>query len=380
MKTAADPLILIVDDFPKNLQILGNILRGNNYRTAFARSGQIALDSIKEEKPDLILLDIMMPEMTGFEVCKILKANPDTEDIPVIFVTALNEMDKKIEGFKVGGVDYILKPIQQEEVFERIKTHLLIRKQQKEVLELNKRLQESNEELHLINNTKDKLFSIIGHDLRGPLSNINNLLKLILDGVLDKDEREELLNETMKSVKLTYDLLENLLFWAKNQRNEIDFHPTETIISTIIDDNIALQDSIARDKNIRLRAEYIPGVHVFADRHMLNIILRNLISNAIKFTHEGGQIAVIMTQKEDKVKITVKDDGVGISPENLDKIFNSYENFTTRGTRLEKGTGLGLILTKDFIEKNGGKLHIISQMDKGSEFSFTLPLSTTNEF
>ncbi len=379
MKNNKAPLILIVDDYPKNLQILGNILRGNNYRTAFAKSGPIALESIKEEKPDIILLDIMMPDMDGFEVCARLKKNPETADIPVIFVTALSDMDKKIEAFKAGGVDYILKPIQQEEVFERIKTHLLIRSQKQELLALNERLQESNEELQNINHTKDKLFSIIGHDLRGPLSNINNLLKLILEGVLDKEEREELLTETMKSVKLTYDLLENLLFWAKNQRNEIDFRPSDCDITTVVDDNIALQESAARDKNISLRAEYTPGLKAFADKHMLNIIMRNLISNAIKFTHEGGHIIVLVSDSANEVKVSVQDDGVGISEENIEKIFDSVKSFTTRGTRHEKGTGLGLILTKDFVQKNGGKLHLTSQVDKGSTFSFTLPQATPEQ-
>lgn len=379
MKNNKAPLILIVDDYPKNLQILGNILRGNNYRTAFAKSGPIALESIKEEKPDIILLDIMMPDMDGFEVCARLKKNPETADIPVIFVTALSDMDKKIEAFKAGGVDYILKPIQQEEVFERIKTHLLIRSQKQELLALNERLQDSNEELQNINRTKDKLFSIIGHDLRGPLSNINNLLKLILEGVLDKEEREELLTETMKSVKLTYDLLENLLFWAKNQRNEIDFRPSNCDITTVVDDNIALQESAARDKNISLRAEYTPGLKAFADKHMLNIIMRNLISNAIKFTHEGGHIIVLVSESANEVKVSVQDDGVGISEENIEKIFDSVQSFTTRGTRHEKGTGLGLILTKDFVQKNGGKLHLTSQVDKGSTFSFTLPQATPEQ-
>ncbi len=379
MKNNKAPLILIVDDYPKNLQILGNILRGNNYRTAFAKSGPIALESIKEEKPDIILLDIMMPEMDGFEVCARLKKNPETADIPVIFVTALSDMDKKIEAFKAGGVDYILKPIQQEEVFERIKTHLLIRSQKQELLALNERLRDSNEELQNINRTKDKLFSIIGHDLRGPLSNINNLLKLILEGVLDKEEREELLTETMKSVKLTYDLLENLLFWAKNQRNEIDFRPSDCDITTVVDDNIALQESAARDKNISLRAEYTPGLKAYADKHMLNIIMRNLISNAIKFTHEGGHIIVLVSDSADEVKVSVQDDGVGISEENIEKIFDSVESFTTRGTRHEKGTGLGLILTKDFVQKNGGKLHLTSQVDKGSTLSFTLPQATPEQ-
>lgn len=368
------PYILLVDDNPKNLQILNNFLREQNYRTAIAKSGEAALTSVLIDKPDLILLDIMMPIMDGFEVCQRLKDNPETASIPVIFVTALTETNNKLKGFQVGGVDYITKPFHKEEVLARIETHLTLKKQKDELVRLNRELESMNQKLLAANESKDRLFSVIGHDMRGPLSNILNLLRLLDDDALSSTERKELIEESLRTLRYTYDMLENLLFWAKSQKAELTMSPEPLLIGQVVEDNLVLMESIARDKGIILQHDAPNDLLVMADRNMLNIILRNLISNAIKFSKAGGAVTVKASKEGSKALISVTDQGVGMSQEAQIKIFQRKESYTTRGTAQEKGTGLGLTLCLEFIHRMGGAYFVESEEGKGTTFSFTLPL------
>jgi two-component system sensor histidine kinase/response regulator len=375
MEPSKHPYILLVDDNPKNLQILGAFLRERNYRTAIAKSGEIALAAIRSDFPDLILLDIMMPQMDGYEVCQKLKSDPFTENIPVIFVTALTDTFQKIRGFEVGGVDYITKPFNKEEVLARIENQLTIGSQKSELFSLNQQLVAINEELQKSNATKDKLLAIIGHDMRGPLSNIQSLLRLLLEDALSREEREDLIKETLKSVRFTHDLLENLLFWAKTQKGDIDSYPEIINLDSIVEETIFLLENAIKDKNHKVLSFIDAGIEVLADRNMLGLIIRNLVSNSIKFTPEGGKIIVKADASERFATISVSDDGVGITEENLIRLMQNGHPFSTRGTNLEKGTGLGLILCKSFAERNGGDFKIKSVEGSGSEFSFTVPLA-----
>ena len=366
------PYILLVDDNPRNLQILSSFLREKNYRTSIAKSGEAALESINHDKPDLILLDIMMPVMDGFEVCHRLKDSSLTREIPVIFVTALTETNHKLKGFLAGGIDYITKPFHKEEVLARIENHLTLRRQTEELKELNIKYSEANEKLRAANATKDKLFSIIGHDMRGPLSNLYNLLKLMKEDALTAEERTDLIGESLKSLRYTYDLLENLLYWAKSQKSELENLPETLPFDFVAEENLVLMEPLARDKNQTLRI-YIPqGLEVLADRNMLNLVIRNLLSNAIKFTPEGGRITLEASVQSGRALISIKDNGTGISRENQLKLFQHRLSFSTRGTRQERGTGLGLALCIDFIEKMGGTYFVESEESRGTVFSFTL--------
>jgi two-component system sensor histidine kinase/response regulator len=198
MVTNADiPDILIVDDTPANLLLLGQILKDNGYKVRPVPSGSMALQVAEKEKPDLILLDIMMPEMDGFEVCSRLKKNEDLKDVPIIFISALNNTNDIVKAFKSGGADYINKPFQAEEVIARVTTHLKIYQQRKELQEINA--------------TKDKFFSIIAHDLRGPLSGFMSLTEMMADESfnLTSDEKKELTVDLSHSARNIYNLLEN---------------------------------------------------------------------------------------------------------------------------------------------------------------------------
>jgi two-component system sensor histidine kinase/response regulator len=365
------PVILIVDDNQRNLMVLGAMLRKLNAEITEAQSGQEALGIIEKSIPDLILLDIMMPRMDGLEVCAIIKSNPLYKDIAIIFISALDSTTDKIRGLEAGGVDYITKPFQKEEVLARVKTHLTVQYQQKA-------LEKANKDLRLANATKDRLFSIIAHDLLGNVSNVSNVLKLLTEMVISPIEQQEFLHAASGTIKNTHSLLKNLLFWAKSQRNEIDYNPHNINVSIVVNDNIALMKSQIKEKHLVVNNHIPEGYICFADENMLSTIFRNLISNAIKYSFEKGTINITYTETNEDFLFCVEDTGIGIPDENLPMIFDTYSSFSTPGTNYEKGTGLGLILCKEFVEKQGGKIWVESQPEKGSRFSFTIPVPEIN--
>jgi len=365
-KQENSPLILMVDDHPRNLQVLGAILKKHDYAIAVAQNGPQALEYVSTIIPDLILLDVMMPQMDGFELCNLLKQHPQTKDIPIIFVTALDTSQDKLRGFQEGGVDYITKPFHQDEVLARVKAHTTIRKQQIELTLKNKELEEANQ-------TKNRLFSIIAHDLLGPVSNVTEVLKLLVQDICNPAEQKEFLQGALKSSQQTLLLLKNLLFWAKNQRHEIDFNPHVLNLQIMLTDSVLLLEGLAKEKNILLEMHCESGLSCFADENMLTTVIRNLLSNAIKYTGEGGLIKLLAQHSDSSVRITIEDNGIGIEPENISGILDPLTHFSTTGTNYEKGTGLGLSLCVDFITRHNGQLNIESVPGKGSKFIVTLP-------
>ncbi len=361
MSATRKSLILVVDDGPTNLHVLEKILKSKKYETLLASNGIEALELAQDELPDLILLDIMMPGMNGFEACQRLKQDPVTKDIPVIFISAIHEISEKVRGFKIGGVDYITKPIQREEVVARVDVHL--------------GLKHSQEDLTNANAAKDKLLAIIGHDLRGPLGSLMQALDMLIkfDDQLNKQKRLNMMEELHKGAKRTFNLLENTLCWARSQRGDIMYRPANMKAKTIVDDNIRLLSELAQEKAICLHSDVDETLTVYTDKNMLTIVLRNLISNALKFTPDSGEVKVTASAKKEFVEIAVVDNGIGISAENQEKLFNLENHFTTFGTRNEKGSGLGLLLCKEFVEKNGGKIRLESLKRGGSAFKFTVP-------
>jgi signal transduction histidine kinase len=240
------------------------------------------------------------------------------------------------------------------------------------VIELNQSVLKLKE----LNAVKDKLFSIIGHDLRGPIGGFKSLIELLISDydLSDTNSLIEILQMIQKSANSTYDLLENLLAWARSQRNEIVYAPEEIKLQNIVSLTIELFTELTQNKGISLINNIPENTVVFADKNMLMTVLRNLISNAIKFTPNGKQILIATNQIDTEQMITIKDEGTGISPENLLKLFKNTEHLTTYGTNGEKGSGLGLLLCKDFIEKHNGKIWAESELGKGSTFKFTLPI------
>ncbi len=229
--------------------------------------------------------------------------------------------------------------------------------------------------LRELNLTKDKFFSIISHDLKNPFSSISGFTELLLENFreYDNDKIEEQLKIIADSSDNALSILENLMIWSRSQRGKLEFNPALTDIHKCIVENIQMVENQAELKKISISFELSDELPVFCDKNMIDTVLRNLLTNAIKFTPPEGNISIGMTINDEDIEISVSDTGVGIKKENLDKLFRLDGNLTTKGTENEKGTGLGLILCKEFIENNGGKIWVESEPDQGSRFVFTIP-------
>lgn len=362
------PTIFAVDDSKTVRKYLEDILK-DSYNIELASGGTDFIERIDSVKPDLILMDIMMPDITGYELTRALKKDRKYLDIPIVFLTSQNDTESIIEGFKAGAVDYIVKPFNEHELKARVKTHLELKLKKEQ-------LKEKNEQLLEANATKDTFFSLIAHDLRGPFSALIGISKLLIDDfeTIETDRIKKFLRVIHESTSSTLDLLENLLQWAKTQTGSIIFEPIKIDLYVIISMVLDLYAKNAAEKSISLRSFVEKETFVTADINMIQTIMRNLISNSLKFTPEGGIIEVYSSRDEEQVQILVKDNGRGLKKRDLEKVFRIDKHFTTPGLNNEKGTGLGLILCKNFVEINNGSIWMESEWEKGSSVYFTLPL------
>ncbi len=256
----------------------------------------------------------------------------------------------------------------------RIINYVAVKEDITEKKRINDDLIDSEAKLKAANQTKDKLFSIIGHDLRSSIGSFGPILELLTDeGNLDETEKSVLLNALLQGSRTAYNLLENLLSWASGQSGRISLEPAYFNIKEVIDSNIDLLSSSSLQKSISLSVNSRENVSVFADRNSIDLVVRNLISNAIKFTSERGSITINLLDAGDFVEVEIADSGVGIKKEVAENLFASNSFYTTLGTNFEKGSGLGLVLCKDFVEKNGGSIRVESVVGKGSRFTFSIP-------
>jgi signal transduction histidine kinase len=246
-----------------------------------------------------------------------------------------------------------------------------------ERLETKQALEESERLLFQLNADKDRFIAILGHDLKNPFSNILGLSEILSDEIesLNKEEIKDIADHINKSAQITNKLLEDLLMWARMQKGTIPFNPQKLSFKDICRDTLEILNPNAKAKNIAINYSSADHINVFADNDLLKTVLRNLISNAIKFTNFGGAININAEQKDSNVTISVSDNGIGIAHDELLKLFDISEVITTKGTAKETGTGLGLLLCKEFVEKHGGKIWVESEVGKGSDFKFTLPIS-----
>lgn len=256
------------------------------------------------------------------------------------------------------------------------KTNRLLKENNDEILKQKTTIHTKNKELQELNATKDKFFSIIAHDLKNPFNGILGFSDLLVNSPHEYNQEETMyfLKMMRGSAQSAYKLLENLLDWAMSQTGRIEFKPEIISLENLIIDIINITASNSLPKKIKVSYEITDNIDIFADRNMINTILRNLVNNAIKYTHKTGTVKIVATNDENYVLISVIDNGVGIKPEEIEKLFNLSDKTSTPGTENEKGTGLGLLLCKEFVEKHGGKIWVESEFGKGSNFRFSIPL------
>lgn len=260
-----------------------------------------------------------------------------------------------------------------EELFLNIKQSI---ESELKLLVMDQVLKESNARLEQLIGIKDKFFSIIAHDLKSPFNSIVGFSDLLLGKAKqnDHEKTEEYARIILESSEKAMNLLENLMLWSYSQTGRLEYAPMLFDLVSLIGEVLALHAAQATGKSIKLMGELPSKYLLFADKAMINTVLRNLVSNAIKFTKPGGQICVAIAPKENELEVSVSDTGVGIDKENIGKLFEIGESYSTKGTRNEKGTGLGLILCKEFVNKHGGQIWAESDKRFGSTFSFTIPL------
>lgn len=251
--------------------------------------------------------------------------------------------------------------------------------QNEELAQQNEFIKQQSEKLADLNFLKDRLFSIISHDLRSPLGSLKTMISLFEDGDLSEEEFREMSPMLEKDLDYTLNLLNNLLQWAKSQMEGVKTSPEVFAINELAEAQVGLLERLAENKGIKLENQLLTQMQVFADKNMIDLVMRNLVANAIKFCNEGDKISIIGERVGDFVHIKVEDTGIGIAAENLPKLFNK-ETFTTRGTTGEKGTGLGLILCKEFVERNHGDIWVESEVGKGSTFIFTIPFHANKKW
>ena len=362
--------ILIVDDVMSNVLLLKVLLTNEKFAIATASNGRQALEQVEKENPDLVLLDVMMPDMSGFEVAQHLKSNPQTAEIPIIFLTALNSTADIVKGFQVGANDFISKPFNKEELIIRV-THQI------SLVAAKRLILSKTEELQRTIAGRDKLYSVIAHDLRSPMGSIKMVLNmLILNLPFEKigAEMYELLTMANQTTEDVFSLLDNLLKWTKSQIGKLNVVYQDVDLVEVTDGVIEIFSMVASLKKIRIREMKPERMMGNADIDMLKTVVRNLLSNAIKFSKENSEILVKMEEVDGMAVVSVQDHGCGISEEGQKKLLHTDTHFSTFGTNNEEGSGLGLLLCKDFVVKNGGKLWFTSKEGEGSIFSFSIPV------
>ena len=360
--------ILIVDDVQLNLDLMKEILSGKGYQIATAINGKSAIAKAKAHKFDLILLDVILPDIDGFEVCSHLKSSSQTQDIPIIFLTAKKEKDSIIQGFNLGAVDYIPKPFSKEELLARVNLHLTLRKYQAELIR-SKEMAEASAKAKAI------FLANISHEIRTPMNGII--------GMIDILKRTSLTAEQLDYIDIIGISGENLLMiindvldFSKIEAGQITFEHIRFNLCDEINEVIKILRYKATEKNLDLSFEVAPDVPqlLIGDPLRLKQVLINLCNNSIKFTAEGFvHVSVKKLEQNEcavRLQFDVKDTGIGISPANQLKLFKSFSQADVSTTRKFGGTGLGLAISKNLVHLMGGEIGIISEEGKGAIFHF----------
>lgn len=372
--------ILVVDDTQQNVQVLSQMLRDAGFIIMAAFNGADALALLERRVPDLILMDVMMPEMDGFEATRSIKSNPVLCDIPVIFLSALSDTESKLRAFESGGVDYITKPFQQQEVLARIELHLSLRRLQDEKEEYIHILKDKQHHLEQLNREKDEVLGVLSHDMRNPLGGIIGIVDLLKSEPLEsQDELIEMLELIDSSANRLLNMVNVMLDIAIIESNSIKLNLAEVNLSDLVEEVVKTHAPAAKNKNITISTDlHDTSFQIMLDRSKIAQVFGNLISNAIKFTLSSGEI-IIKTELNSEfngfVTCSVSDNGIGIPATMIPVLFEKMGDHQRPGTEGEIGTGLGMPIVKRYVEVHKGAIDVMSEEGKGTVFTVLLPLS-----
>ena len=369
--------VLIVDDVQLNLDLMKDILSEQGYMIATAKNGKSAIAKAKAHKFDLILLDIVLPDIDGFEVCQHLKSNPQTQDIPIIFLTAKKEKDSIIKGFQLGAVDYIPKPFSKEELLARVNLHLTLRKTQDELIH-SKELAEAHA------NAKANFLANMSHEIRTPMNGIVGMVDILKRTQLTSEQSEYLDIIEISGANLL-SIINDVLDFSKIEAGQITFENIRFNLSDEVNEVIKLLKYKANQKELEFSCTLSPDIPqmLVGDPLRLKQVLINLCNNSIKFTSTGFVKIKVETiscnENKINLRFEVQDTGIGISPENQLKLFKSFSQADASTTRKFGGTGLGLAISKNLVQLMNGNVGIVSEEGNGATFYFNCEFGVSQQ-
>ena len=369
--------VLIVDDEKQSLDSMSNIIGRRAKNVYRAQNASDAKVIFLEKKPNLVISDIMMPVKNGLDmISDFQKIN---SHFKTIIMSAYSDTNYFLNAIEHSVDRYLVKPINKKRLlkaYDHVSNQLLLEQQ---IEQHKKSLEESERKLKESNLTKDKFFSIISHDLKSPLGSVISFSNLITDEFddLSQVEIKQFVHIIKNSAELTMELLDDILTWSRAQTGKISYKPSFININQLMNDIVALMRNQAANKNITINIKSNCKGELWADKNILETVLRNILGNAVKFTNLGGQISVLCSEENidssPKCVISVIDNGIGMPQEKVDRLFVINEDLSQKGTAGEKGTGLGLLLCKELIQIHSGKIYAESKLEKGTSISFSLP-------
>lgn len=381
MAQRTKPLIMVVDDLESHLKAIGNTLMNSNFDVTLAFNGKRAIDIAKNALPDLILLDIMMPDITGFEVIKELKSHQPTKDIPIIFLTSQKESEYILEGFALGAVDYIIKPANKEETIARVNTHLEIRNSRRII-------QEQNQKMQSLLSEKNEFLELASKDLKTPLNEMRGYLDIILTEDFEELPKtlQEYIEKFDRTTKNMANVINDLLLI-----NDIEAGNIKNIVQSV-DINLTITKIIRRIENIsrakRISMDYnsnIPSNNfVSADQDKLELILTRIYANSLRFAKQSKsanapwslittRAKLTMMNEKLFIYIEIEDQGVGLNKDDIDKFFNKFHKITINNGSDFLVVESGMHIVKLLIESMGGKITVDSKLGVGTVVKFLLP-------
>ena len=369
--------VLIVDDNTKIMAIAEVHLKKEGLEVLCVEDGKSALESARQEKPDLILLDVDMPDMSGFEVCQILKDDAELVMIPVVFLTAADDNESRVRGLDLGAVDYVTKPFDSFELRARVRAALRTKQLQDQLatmnLELEERVDQRTEEIKQLLEQKDAFVNQLSHDLKTPLTPLVALLPMVAERTEDA-ESKKMLDLIMNNVDYMRNLTERTLQLAQLNSPEVSLRVEKVDLASEIRNTIESLSSVFKENGIEIVNNTTTPLDIEADRMLIKELIHNLVSNTIKYTNGDGVVTFGSFLKDDNVEISIKDTGIGMTIEQQKRIFEEF--YKADDSRTDRSsTGLGLTICKRIVENHGGSIRAESQgSGHGTSVHFTLPI------